>query len=343
MDVVPENFVIELSKYATSLLPVIGFLGTLVFLDSFKLTPHRFVYLSIGWGGVAAIASMYVNASLMSTLELSPHTLIRYVAPLVEEVLKASYVVFLLQRRRLGFLADAAIHGFAVGAGFALVENTFYLNTIDATSGMVWVVRGFGTAALHGATMVIFAVSSRALMDRYKLPFALILVPGIVVSLSLHSLYNHFVLPPLQSTILLLVVFPVLMVIVFDRSEHLTRSWIGEGWQMDVDLLTSLSEGDIADSPVGTYLDTLRHRFEARVVADMLCLLALHVELAMAAKGILMAREIGVEMGPDPEVKEKLNELKYLEGSIGPTGLMTLRPFLHGSDRETWQRQLLSS
>lgn len=343
MDVVPENFVIELSKYATSLLPVIGFLGTLVFLDSFKLTPHRFVYLSIGWGGVAAIASMYVNASLMSTLELSPHTLIRYVAPLVEEVLKASYVVFLLQRRRLGFLADAAIHGFAVGAGFALVENTFYLNTIDATSGMVWVVRGFGTAALHGATMVIFAVSSRALMDRYKLPFALILVPGIVVSLSLHSLYNHFVLPPLQSTILLLVVFPVLMVIVFDRSEHLTRSWIGEGWQMDVDLLTSLSEGDIADSPVGTYLDTLRHRFEARVVADMLCLLALHVELAMAAKGILMAREIGVEMGPDPEVREKLNELKYLEGSIGPTGLMTLRPFLHGSDRETWQRQLLSS
>ena len=53
MDVVPENFVIEVSKYATSLLPVIGFLGTLVFLDSFKLTPHRFVYMSIGWGAVA--------------------------------------------------------------------------------------------------------------------------------------------------------------------------------------------------------------------------------------------------------------------------------------------------
>ena len=198
MDVVRENFVIEVSKYATSLLPVIGFLATLVFLDSFKLTSHRFVCLSIGWGAVAAIASMYVNASLMSTLELSPHTLIRYIAPLVEELLKASYLVFLLQRRRLGFLADAAIHGFAVGAGFALVENTFYLNTIDASSGMVWVVRGFGTAALHGATMVIFAVSSRALMDRYKSRWVLNLLPGIAVALCMHSLYNHFVLPPLQ-------------------------------------------------------------------------------------------------------------------------------------------------
>lgn len=343
MDVVPAHSVIEISKYATSLLPVILFLVTLVVLDSFKLTPLRFVYMSIGWGAVAALASMYVNAGLMGALDLPAQTVIRYVAPLVEESLKAGYLVFLLQKKRLGFLADAAIHGFAVGAGFALVENTYFLNTLDASTGLVWVVRGFGTAALHGATMVIFAVSARALMDQYKSRRFLTLLPGMVVSVSVHSLYNHFVLPPLQSTIVLLVAFPLLMLIVFDRSERLTRSWIGDGWQMDVDLLTSLSEGDIADSPVGTYLDTLRNRFQPHVVADMLCLLALHVELAMAAKGILMAREIGITMEADPEMKEKLNELKYLENSIGRTGLLTLHPFLHGSDRETWQRQLLSS
>jgi RsiW-degrading membrane proteinase PrsW (M82 family) len=341
MDVVVAHIMMELSKYATSLLPVLLFLGTLVVLDSFKLTPLRFVYVSIGWGAVAAIVSMYVNGALMGRMDLSEHTVIRYVAPFIEELCKASYLIILLLRKRLGFLADAAIHGFAVGAGFALIENTWFLNTLDASSGVVWVIRGFGTAALHGATMVIFVVSAKAMIDRYPSWRVFPMIPGLALSMSLHSLYNHFVLPPLQSTVLLLVAFPLFMLIVFDRSERLTRSWIGDGWQMDVDLLSSLNEGYISDSPVGHYLDTLRSKFEPHVVADMLCLLSLNVELAMSAKGVLMAREMGVEMEPDPDLKVKLAELEYLERSIGRTGLSTLDPLLHGSDRHTWQRQLL--
>ena len=51
----------------------------------------------------------------------------RYLAPLVEEALKALWIAVLLRRGRVGFLVDAAILGFAVGAGFALVENVEYL------------------------------------------------------------------------------------------------------------------------------------------------------------------------------------------------------------------------
>ena len=41
--------------------------------------------------------------------------------------LKALIVVVLIRTHRIGFLVDAAILGFAVGTGFALVENLYYL------------------------------------------------------------------------------------------------------------------------------------------------------------------------------------------------------------------------
>ena len=45
--------------------------------------------------------------------------------------MKAAFIVVLIARRRVGFLVDAAVQGFAVGAGFAVVENIEYLRTLD--------------------------------------------------------------------------------------------------------------------------------------------------------------------------------------------------------------------
>jgi hypothetical protein len=40
-------------------------------------------------------------------------------------------------------------------------------------------------------------------------------------------------------------------------------------------------------------------------------------------------------------VKAKLTELRYLEKSIGKTGLIALHPFLHTSTRDRWQLTVL--
>ena len=45
---------------------------------------------------------------------------------MVEESLKGALVIYLIVRRRIGFFVDAAIAGFAVGAGFATLENAYY-------------------------------------------------------------------------------------------------------------------------------------------------------------------------------------------------------------------------
>ena len=110
-----------------ALLPVLLFLAALRALDSFKLVLLRAVALTVAAGAAAAGLGYLLHGALLERWPLDIATLSRYVAPLTEELLKGAIVVALVLTRRIGFLVDAAIFGFAVGTGFALVENLHFL------------------------------------------------------------------------------------------------------------------------------------------------------------------------------------------------------------------------
>src|SRR5947209_8272381 len=123
-----------LESAVVALLPVLTFLCVLVYLDSYKLVRLRSVVGLVVAGAVAAGVGYVVNADLLprSTLQLQTYT--RYISPLVEELLKAVIVVVLIRTHRVGFLVDAAIFGFAIGTGFAMVENVYYLEHVHEAS-----------------------------------------------------------------------------------------------------------------------------------------------------------------------------------------------------------------
>lgn len=325
---------------AVSLLPVLVFLLALVFIDSYKLVRLQAILLSIVAGGVAAGVCYFVNVGLMQGLALDTLFYSRYIAPVVEEVAKAAFLVYLIRSNRVGFLVDAAIHGFAVGAGFALVENIYYLQALTAGLG-TWVVRGLGTALMHGGVTLIFGLVSKSLYDRIGTRRLHLFLPGLGFAIALHSLFNHFLLNPLLAAALLVVGFPLFALLVFQQSEKATREWLGVGFDTDQELLKQITSGEIVSTRVGRYLHTMRARFPGEVIADMFCLLQLHVELAIRAKGILMMREAGFKVPPDPTVKAKFDEVHYLEKSIGTTGLLAMDPFLHTSSRDLWQLNML--
>jgi hypothetical protein len=128
---------------------------------------------------------------------------------------------------------------------------------------------------------------------------------------------------------------------VFDRSERLTREWIGDGLDLDVELLALIRSAQFGTTRLGRYLAELGARFPGPVVADMFCLLQVELELGIRAKGMLMAREAGLEVPIDDEVRAALAERDYLQRAIGPTGMLALRPLQVTSRRDDWHRYLL--
>ena len=139
------------------------------------------------------------------------------------------------------------------------------------------------------------------------------------------------------STAFILIVLPPLIFLVFQRSEKALEDWLNVGFDADTEVLELILSGNLSGSHVGNYLKSLKERFRGEVVVDMLCLLRLHLELSLRAKGLLMMREAGFPVDLDADDKAKLDELDFLERSIGPTGRLAMAPFVRTSSRDLWQ------
>ena len=326
---------------AVALLPVLLFLGLLVLLDSFKLVSWRSVLVALLAGAVAALIGAQCNAWLLDTTSVSPAVFSRYLAPPLEEALKALWIAVLLRRGRVGFLVDAAILGFAVGAGFALVENVEYLRALSESALVLWLVRGLGTAILHGATTAILAILAKGLGDLYPEQAFAAFVPGYLAAVVIHSGYNHHLLPPVLSAGVVLVGLPLLVMAAFERSERRTRDFLRVGLDSDLEVVETIASGAALETRIGQYLRSLSERFPGEVVADMLCLLRIQAELSIRAKGLLLAREAGLAIPVGDDVRDRLTELRYLERSIGRTGLLAMKPIMRRDARALWQVYLL--
>ena len=329
-----------LIRAPVGLLPVLLFLVALLYLDSYKLVSFRTVLWVILAGAVVVFASYWINGLLIKFSGWDFTAFSRYVAPNVEEALKAVVMIFLFRTNRIGFLVDAAIMGFAVGAGFAVAENFYYLYTAGDAHIAVWVVRGFGTAMMHGGTMALFGVMSQVLTERNMKINPLLYVPGFIVAITIHSAFNHFPGTP-PTTLGTLIILPPILFFVFQKSAAAMHDWLEVDFDEDALLLEQINSGQFASSKIGRFLEDLKQKFTGPVVVDMLCYLRLYTELALRAKGVLMMRENGLDTPVGERTRAKFEEMRYLEKSIGKTGILAMSPFLQMTRKDLWQLYVL--
>ena len=320
--------------------PVLLFLAGLMLLDGYKLVSWRMVVRAFAAGVAAALLALAAHWFLLG-MGVPRAVIARALAPVLEESIKAVYIVALIRSDRLGFLVDAGIQGFAVGAGFALIENLYLAEALRDPNPLLWIIRGLGTAVLHGCATAIMAIVSKDLTDRHRSTSWKWYVPGLAVAIAAHALFNLFSPAPFPIMAVMLIGMPLLLFGAFERSEHATREWLGTGLDADAELLELIHSGAISDTRVGHYLKSLKLRFPGPVVGDMLCLLQIHLELALRAKGILIARSAGVDLPIDRDVRANVAEMRFLERSIGPTGRIAMLPVLRRHSRDLWQIHMM--
>jgi RsiW-degrading membrane proteinase PrsW (M82 family) len=325
-----------------ALVPVLIFLVGLVQLDGYKLVRLRSVLALLAAGGLADGAGYLVNNYAYGRFAGEFAAYSREVSPWIEEALKGVLLAVLIRTRRVGLAVDAGIAGFAIGTGFALIENIYYLASRSDASLAVQVIRGFGTAVMHGGTTAVLAMISVTLYERRPNAGLQLLLPGYLAAVTLHTAFNFLLGRPALATLAMLVALPLAIYVTFTRSERGLRDWLETDLDSNVRLLESINSGTFLDSHAGRYLQALRERFRGEDLADMLCCLRLHGELALRAKGVLLLRESGIDESPlDEETRGKLAELGQLKRNIGRMGLLALRPLMMARGRDIWELTLL--
>jgi len=274
----------------------------------------------------------------------------KWAAPVVEESLKAALMMALFARNRIGFMIDAAITGFAVGAGFSLVENVFYLWNFSREDLGVWLVRGFGTAVMHGGSAALFGALGQFLTERsLKLEAAryrfnpLPYLPGLAVAIAVHSAFNHFPDHPLAAMLVTLIAIPLTLLLIFTRSAHAAHDWLLADYESHEQLLDEIRSGRYQASEAGRFVLTLSESFDQETVTAAFDYIRVHTELVVRAEQVLIANQSGETVSLGQEVRDQFDRLHALERRIGRAALLALRPHLRFSRNDLWEMNELES
>jgi RsiW-degrading membrane proteinase PrsW (M82 family) len=321
---------------AISLTPVVVFLVLLLQFDSYKLVSPRETSLALTAGVVLCGVSYVVNAGLIAITRLDFLPYSHFVAPFVEEGAKGAMMVWLVARNRIGFAIDAAILGFAVGTGFSVVENLYYLSVFpDANVGTL-VVRGFGTALMHGGATALFGMVSQAYIDRdrYQLTD---FIPGYGAAVLLHAIYNLLYATPLLAAVSVLLALPAVLYFIFSKSEHQVHSWLLQDYATHEQVLADIKSGAFKNGEAGRFITAMVAKLGPVAANDMFAYIRVHTELALRADQVDLARETEKPMAITDVDRDNFARLHALEKRIGRTAMMALRPHLHFTRKQLWE------
>lgn len=150
--------------------------------------PIVFVLIGI----FVSVFASEVNGMMLMLLNMEKYQASVLVTPITEEVLKAIPILFFAivvsDKKEMLFTASMA-----VGIGFGLLENAYYLLVnIETFSFLSAVVRGFGTGLMHGLCTLFVGFGISFVRKKRKL-FVVGTFSLLTMAITYHAIFNMLI------------------------------------------------------------------------------------------------------------------------------------------------------
>lgn len=230
-----ESLAVDWLIFAFSLIIFFTFLDPLAlwFAEGKYREPLRFIAGGISYGSMCALIAFFINSMMNVSIQQFVQPAIATViiislAPVFEEILKMYGLVIISSHKMFKNTMDGIIIGFAIGSGFALMENIFYIITkVPMYSIHILAFRAIYNTVAHGA----FTAIGGAILGKIKMSFPrintfLLLIPvftailihisfnilAIIDTIGVYSLMvNYYIFSPLLTAALLIILLYLIM------------------------------------------------------------------------------------------------------------------------------------
>ena len=139
-------------------------------------------------GIFVSVFASEVNGLLSNLLSMDTYSITVIVTPVSEELLKALpvlyYAIVISDKRERLFTASMAI-----GIGFALLENAYFLLNSDNFTIIIAIIRAFGAGLMHGMCTLLVGVGISFVKKKRKL-FAVGTFGLLSTAIVYHGIYN---------------------------------------------------------------------------------------------------------------------------------------------------------
>ena len=335
---------IDLAHWGLALLPVLILLAVFDWLDAFELVSFREILVLLGLGAIAALLSWPVSGRLLDTLPIGFSIYSRFVAPWIEEAIKGAMIVALFRMNRVGYKLDAVIAGFAIGAGFSVIENMIYLVRFPDYGAGTWLVRGFGTAVMHGATLAVLAAVAHEFAERETREAAgdfdfhwWWFLPGYVAAVGLHTAFNQFPDRPLVAMLGAIVIAPLVLIAIFHFGTREAERWLVAEMEEHRAALEALRAGRWPDGPAGGKIAALASRLDTEGAKRVRRYWELQAWLVAEAEETMMEEATGDAKFDAGQVRAAIAELDGLKRALGRSTFAALQALLPFSRNDQWE------
>jgi RsiW-degrading membrane proteinase PrsW (M82 family) len=161
--------------------------------DLYCTGSFRYVIFSFLWGTLAFAVAAVINRFLFGSDLFDRLTILRFVAPFEEEILKGLILIYLIRRPQFTYFVDGAIYGFAVGIGFAVVENCDYVLGASTGAMDVAVGRVISTNLIHATGSSIVGIAAGLARFSRGAGRVLRVIVGLSLAILLHIGFNNLV------------------------------------------------------------------------------------------------------------------------------------------------------
>jgi RsiW-degrading membrane proteinase PrsW (M82 family) len=334
----------EAAHWGVALVPVLVLLAVFEWLDAFKLVNIKEILVLLLLGGIAASLSWPVSGRLLDTLPIGFSNYSRFLAPWIEEAIKGAMIIALFRMNRIGYKLDAVIAGFAIGAGFSVVENIIYLLRFPDYATGTWLVRGFGTAVMHGATLAVLAAIAHQLAERemreaasdFDFHFWWFL-PGYGVAVAMHMAFNQFPDRPLIAMLGAIILAPLALIAIFAFGTREAERWLVTELAEHRAALEVLRGGGWPDGPSGQKIAALAGRLDTEGAKRVRRYWELQAWLVAEAEETMIEEEAGDAEFSQSAVRAAFAELDGLKRALGRSTFAALQALLPFSRNDQWE------
>ena len=329
--------------WGVALIPVLLLLAIFNWLDAFKLLTLREIVVLLVLGAFGALLAWPVSGRLLDALPIGFSLYSRFVAPWIEEAIKGAVIITLFRLNRIGYKLDAVISGFAIGAGFSVVENIFYLTLYPTFGTGTWLVRGFGTAIMHGTTLAVFAAmahefAERDLREAADYDFHLFwFIPGYGAAVALHTAFNQFANHPTTAMLGAVLFAPVVLIGILNFGTAEAQRWLAEESAAHHLQLDALRAGRWPPGAAGEKVAALAGRVDPQSAQRIRRYWEVQAWLVAEAEDVLIeeaARNVAFDKS---EVRAAIGELDELRKLLGRATFTALNSSLPFSRNDLWE------
>jgi len=161
-------------------------------LDFYQSGQFQTIELSLVLGGLSFTLAAVTNWSLEYFVPIDIETIERFIAPILEEIFKGLFLFYIIKRSQFTYSVDGILYGLAVGIGFAVIENIFYVALVPNATNIAF-QRIFTTSLVHAFSSAVLGMALASLRSGSSFMRWAVRLVGLFLAIAQHMLYNNII------------------------------------------------------------------------------------------------------------------------------------------------------